>query len=43
MIKLDEYLNEKQQKHLWDLLEEFQEDLHGTKGVGAMLCRRTFY
>jgi hypothetical protein len=32
MIRLDESLNEKHHKHLWDLLEEFQEVFAWHKG-----------
>jgi hypothetical protein len=31
-IKLDEYLNEEQQKQLWDLMEEFEEVFAWHKG-----------
>jgi hypothetical protein len=43
-IKPNESLNEKQQKQMWELLKEFQEVFAWhKKGVGAMLCRGTFY
>jgi len=42
-VRLDESLNEKQQKKLWDLLEEFQEVLAWHKGELGQCSRGTFY